>query len=477
MKLLFLLLLVWPPAAFAQAPAARDDEAMAVARRAFESLPEISRRAIQDHLVWAGVYKGGLDGEFGRMTFNALRAFTGKRLDAAEGVLAPSDIAALAGVAAKAKAAAGFTIVQEPRAGVAIGVPQKIFSRRIDSGSGARFESADKNSSIETFRLRESETSLQTIYDNYRLPAPGRRVTYSVIRSDFIVIAAEMATRSVYTRVARAAGGNEIFLRGFTLSWPKLQQAQFEILTVAIANAFDPLGQSAAGDNAAGVKASPAVNSEAIKPFAVTPSAARVVSSAIAFAPNRYVAILPGPVCQDARVGTRHARLMKHDPASGLTLFDVPGGTGVRLRAPGEAAEANAPVIVLFATAEETGNIAVISVASGDTGENLNSANPLRLRAMLPAGSTGGLVLSRKGDLYGLVEPPPREARVLAGAPPPASRAILLAEKLGGFLTASGLELVPAQLNPVELSAGKLAADHRASIDALWCPAATGANR
>ncbi len=451
---------------------------MARARQAYEALPQADRRAIQTNLVWTGIYKSGVDGEFGRLTFNAMRAYANRRSGSEDGILSAADRGALAAEAARARAAVDFRTVQEPRAGVAIGVPQKILSRRSETQSGARFDSADKSAGLETFRMKESEASLQTLFDNYRAPSPNRRVTYSVIRTDFLVVAAETPSRSFYTRVARGTAGTENLLRGFTMSWPKAQQAQFEILTVAIANAFDPFGQAAALAKLVDPK-TPGGNAPAkvgVRPGAlvIAPPAPRFSSNAVAFAPNRYVAILPEPVCNDARIGARPARLMRHDPASGLALFDVPGGSGIRLRAPALEPTSHAEVITLFASADDTGKTAPISAGVGEIAGLTEASKPARILAPVPADASGGLVLSRKGELFGLIGGVDSQKRQIAGAPRPASRTIVKADALGSFLGASGLELVPAQPNAPEASAGKLAVENRSSLEPLWCVSTAG---
>lgn len=442
---------------------------MAAARQAYDALPVADRRAIQDNMVWAGVYKGVVDGEFGRMTFNAMRSFTARRAGAAEGILSAPDRAALAAEAAKARAAMDFRLVQEPRAGVSIGIPQRVFTRRQESGFGARFESADKAATVETFRMKEGDATLPSLYESYRANVPGRRVTYSVIRPDFLVVAAETAQRATYTRVVRGQAGGESILRGFTVSWPKTQQARFEMLSVAISNSFDPFGlkPAVAAVGQSGQQAGPGAAGSAGAPPVAAPKPL-LASTAIAFAPNRYIAVLPGGVCNAARIGTRTARLLRADPATGLALFDVPGGAGIRLRTPPLKAESGEPAVVLFAG--EGDGAPAVSAGAGEIAEIVDASKPLRLRAPVPAESAGGVVVSRKGDLLGIVAPLPPQPRKLSGAPPPASRPLIPAAALGEFLASTGLEFVPQQQDQAQpVSAGKIAADNKGSIDGLWC--------
>ena len=62
------------PAADAQTPSATD-AALAAQKAAFLALPEGTRKATQDALVWLGFYNGVNDGDFGPRTRDAILAF------------------------------------------------------------------------------------------------------------------------------------------------------------------------------------------------------------------------------------------------------------------------------------------------------------------------------------------------------------------------------------------------------------------
>ena len=66
------------PLASARTPAAApsaDDAAMAGQKAAFMGLPEATRKAAQEALVWLGLYVGVNDGDFGKHTRDAIIAF------------------------------------------------------------------------------------------------------------------------------------------------------------------------------------------------------------------------------------------------------------------------------------------------------------------------------------------------------------------------------------------------------------------
>ena len=78
------------PAALAQTPPAApsaDDAAMAAQKAAFTGMPEATRKAAQEALVWLGLYVGVNDGDFGKRTRDAILAFQASLKAPADGTL------------------------------------------------------------------------------------------------------------------------------------------------------------------------------------------------------------------------------------------------------------------------------------------------------------------------------------------------------------------------------------------------------
>jgi peptidoglycan hydrolase-like protein with peptidoglycan-binding domain len=75
------------PAAPAPQTVPSADLALEAAKRAFESLPEADRVAMQDALIWTGDYKGIADGKFGKGTRDAIAAFASRNKLPADGTL------------------------------------------------------------------------------------------------------------------------------------------------------------------------------------------------------------------------------------------------------------------------------------------------------------------------------------------------------------------------------------------------------
>ena len=124
-----------PPAA----PAA-GDAAMAGQKAAFLALPEATRKAAQDALVWLGFYNGVADGDFGKRTRDAILAFQASTRAPADGALSADELKALLAAAANARDAVGFRILMDPKTGAKIGAPTKLFAARERGQARIRIE-------------------------------------------------------------------------------------------------------------------------------------------------------------------------------------------------------------------------------------------------------------------------------------------------------------------------------------------------
>src|SRR5262249_31067740 len=78
------------------------------AKSTFLALPEPTRKAVQEALVWLGLYVGVNDGEFGKRTHDAILAFQASVRAPNDGTLSPPLLNALLAAAQKARDAAGF---------------------------------------------------------------------------------------------------------------------------------------------------------------------------------------------------------------------------------------------------------------------------------------------------------------------------------------------------------------------------------
>jgi peptidoglycan hydrolase-like protein with peptidoglycan-binding domain len=435
-----------PAFAQAQGGAAADSAADAAAKVAFEALPEADRRAIQDALVWTGDYAGLTDGNFGKGTLAAIKAYQTRAKAKVDGVLAAPTRAALIADGAKARQAAGFAIVDDPKSGVRIGVPLKLLDQRAAGKTGAIFKAKDNSASLEVFTEDASKTSLPDLFQR-NAGDPAKHLTYKVLRPEFFVITGDAGGKRFFTRVASGPGG----IRGFVFGFPA--NPAFDRISVAIANSFVPFPEPGRPATPGPVAATPGTPPPMPHPVIT-------VSGVSLDGKHVLTASLPQS-CTAPTLAGAAAKVLRSDAASGLALLERGGPSGqpaeIVLRAsdlrPGEA------VVVLSASAEGEANVAV---ASGE------APAPTRIVAPLQSPS-GSLVLDRSGALAGIVTFQANVRRLPGGVAPQASYAIIPASAVRSFLGSAGQASKTADQPGSDASAGALAAKYGRALTSLSC--------
>lgn len=222
-------------AASAQAPAkkAAAPKANPVAA-SYAAMPLGDRIAVQGDLIWTGDFNGTPNGEFSERAVAAVKAFQARNGTKQTGVLNPQERAAL-GVAAKAKQeAVGWRMVDDPAAVVRLGLPGKLVPQTGAIPGGTRWASGRSEVSVETFRIAQPGTTLAGVFErNKALPA-GRKVTYSVLRPDFFVVAGLQGLKKFYVR--GHVRGEEV--RGIAILYDQAMEGIMEPVVVAMSGAF-----------------------------------------------------------------------------------------------------------------------------------------------------------------------------------------------------------------------------------------------
>ena len=208
------------------------DAAFASQKAAFLALPEATRKAAQDAFVWLGFYNGVNDGDFGKRTRDAILAFEASVKAPADGLLSPPALKALLTAAQKARDAARFQVVTDPKSGARIGAPFKLITAR--AGIKLEFASSD-------------DADLGALYARLSAPSPTRKVIYKAIKPDaFFVVSGQDGATAFYTRFDKNAAANAP-LRGFNFAYPAAEAARLNRIAIAVANSFEPFPAPAAG--------------------------------------------------------------------------------------------------------------------------------------------------------------------------------------------------------------------------------------
>ena len=409
-------------------------------REAFDALPDAERRAIQDALVWTGDYKGSIDGVLGRGGVAALSAFAKRAKTTPEGLLADARRKQLVSEAQKLKVATRFVPLQDARSGTTIALPVAVFTRKTDTPNGARWTNAAGSASVETFR--DAELELPALYERLRTPAPGRKVTYSILRPEFLVVTGEDQRGPFYIRAARGEVSGKPFIRGYSLLYARTLQASFDVFSIAISNGFQPFAIAAA------------------------PGPRRVIeATALALTPTRALTALSRD-CPDMRVADMPGKIARRDEATGLALIETQGLRAVFAR-PSARAPGEGDVFVLFSA--QAGPRASVSLAPGRTMAPAAPNGPWRVSAAVQDGVGGAVVFDRSGSWMGLLAQPTQEPRRIAGVIPQAAWRMTSAEAAVGFLAASGVKLEAGMITTVEKSAGEVAAANAGALVAVSC--------
>jgi hypothetical protein len=430
----FALALGFVSPALAQTPPApsADDAAMAGQKAAFLALPEATRKAAQEALVWLGLYVGVNDGEFGKRTRDAILAFQGNVKAPADGALSPPLLNALLAAGQKARNAAGVQTVSDPKTGAKIGAPLKL----LNAGGGARLDFASN-----------AAPDLGALYTRLSATTSARKIAYKAIKPEaFFVVSGQEGQIKFYTRFDKNPVANPP-IRGFTFAYPASQGAYFDRIAIAVANSFEPFPESAAPRAATSAAASP-TPSATPAPAAPVPAA-----TALVVAPGKALTALKANDCPNPTVGGKAVRIERADAATGLAILAgdfVSNGGAPRLGPPAQDL-----VILGF-----SGPLLAASSASLAS----DGARPI-VTAALDKSAGGAPAFDRGGALVGLVAPTAGEPRRVAGVALAGPHALITEDTLRPFLG----DAQPSSDSGAPLSAGDIAAREKKAVVAVFC--------
>jgi peptidoglycan hydrolase-like protein with peptidoglycan-binding domain len=403
---------------------------MAARKAAFLALPEATRKAIQEALVWLGLYVGVDDGEFGKRTHDAILAFQASAKAPADGALSAPLLNALLAAGQKAQEAAGFQVVSDPKTGAKIGAPLKLLNPR----AGARLDFASN-----------ADADLAALYTRLSAATPIRKIAYKAIKPDaFFVVSGQEGPVKFYTRFDRNPAGTPP-IRGFTFAYPAAQTAALDRVAIAIGNSFEPfpgLGAAPAASPGAGAAAPPA-------PTAPSPAA-----TALIVAPDKALTALKADECPNPTVAGKPARIEQTDAATGLVML---GGNFV---ANSGAPRLGSPTQDLIILGFSGPRLAASSASFAS-----EEARPI-VTAALDKSAGGAPAFDRTGALVGLVAPLPGEPKRVGGVALASPHPLITSDALRVFL---GVNESPSEQG-APLSAGDIAAREKNALVAVFCP-------
>lgn len=381
----------------AAAPASPANPAFDLARQAAAARPPAEIAAIQRALIWTGDLNTMASGEFGKRTFDGIRAFQ-KRLRAKDtGILLPAEQDALARAAAKALAGFGFRTITEQ--GVTLGYPARLAAIRTEGTRGPKYASASGNVTVDILRYPAGEEDFEAIFARLRTERAGRKIVYSLLRPDFFVITGTVDGKSFYMRFLRAPDGT----RGFSVGWDPALSPGFDRVPIAMAVSLRLEGAPDPATPAPGAEASttsppagPPASSGPAVPLAA--GASRGAKRGTAFAVSKKghfltTASLVAGCSEVSMPGGGKGTVLAGDVTNDVALVKASGGPGpaaLRL-SPLLAGEA----VTILATAggqpsRTSASVAALSAQGGDT-RRFTTSQPGQGAAFDAAGALVGL--------------------------------------------------------------------------------------
>src|SRR5258705_8682896 len=133
----------------------KKDASKAQPTPSYAGMPIAERAAIQFDLNWSNHYSGPADGDFSERSVAAVKAFQKDRAFRETGVLSESEPEAVPTSALNQHQRVGWRMVEDRATGAQLGLPTKLPSHEGRGRSGTRWQSAQGQLQIETFRIRE----------------------------------------------------------------------------------------------------------------------------------------------------------------------------------------------------------------------------------------------------------------------------------------------------------------------------------
>ena len=426
-------------------------------KAAFLAMPEPDRKAVQDALVWLGLYNGLVDGAFGKRTLDAILAYQAKAKAPADGFVSATQLAALKAVAQKARAGVGFKTLDDGATGIRIGAPMRLLEKRTATTGQTRLTSRDGSISLDLLAPAGPQSSLEDLYLRLTADAPGRKVTYKAIKPGaFFVVSGEESGRRFYQRYEQAADGGGA--RGLSFAFPAAKAAELDRVALALLNSFQPFP---AANPAAPTQAPQTAPVPAPAATPVAPGAPILTATALIVGPGQALTALgeadcPRPVIQD-----KPAKFIRTDVGTGLALL---GGDFAAGAAPIRMSAGGADLVVLsLAPGAEAGK-ADLQTAEATLAPISGTRNALV--ASVSRSARGAPVFDHQARLVAIVAPIATEPRRLGAVVLAEPHELIGADALMSFVPLLAAEPASA---PPPLRAAEIARDTRGAIVGVYC--------
>ena len=210
-----------------------------------KALSQGAREAIQSDLAWVGKYNGLINGEASERLVTAIKTFQTSRKSKPTGVLNPQEREQLAASAKKLQANVGWKLIGDPGTGMRTGLPSKLVPQQGGDANGTHWRSPSGAVEISLTRRKQADVTTAKLASQLRAEPAGRKVTYSTVKPDFLVLSGVDGRMNFYLR--GQLRGDEV--RFLTIRYDDASKATMEPVVIAMSSAFNafPSGAQAVG--------------------------------------------------------------------------------------------------------------------------------------------------------------------------------------------------------------------------------------
>ncbi|MPZ40429.1 MAG: peptidoglycan-binding protein [Rhizobiales bacterium] len=202
----------------------------------YAGMPVAERAAIQFDLNWTNHYTGPADGDFGDRSIAAVKAFQKDRRFQETGVLAENEREALATSALNRRERVGWRMVDDRVTGAQVWLPTKLATHESRGRTGTRWQSAQGQLQIETFRVREPGATLATVFEDQKKEPPNRQVATGALRGNSFVLTGMQGLKYFLVR----AEIRDLEIRGVTVLYDQAIEETTNYVGLAVLSAFAP---------------------------------------------------------------------------------------------------------------------------------------------------------------------------------------------------------------------------------------------
>lgn len=203
-------------------------------------IPFDERIKIQAALFWSGDYAGTANGEDPILA--AVKNYQKRIKSKVTGVLTPAERASLVAAARDHEKEFGWSVVVDPATGIRIGLPTKMVPYARDAARGTRWSSAHGEVQVETFRIKDPNLKLATLFEQEKKEPATRRIEYSVLNDDNFFISGMQGLKKFSVRAKMRDGE----VRGFTMLFDQMMETIVSPVMVAMTSAFSPFPERSA---------------------------------------------------------------------------------------------------------------------------------------------------------------------------------------------------------------------------------------